>query len=132
MHVELDWRELTNPPGSFAPREPAMTSPRTITPPRLHAVDLDATHTLPRVAAADVWLPLSLVNQRAATAVASARGAGVPNSMRLWRECHQGALLALAREAAGVPPAARCEAITWEQTGDDYHVTASFTAAPVH
>ncbi len=134
MHVELNWRELTDPPATFAPREPAITTPHAFTPPRLRAVDPDVTRELPRVAvaAADVWLSSGLVNQRAASAVASARAAGFPNSMRLWRESHQVALIALAREAAGVPPTARCEAITWEQSGDDYHVTASFTAAPIH
>lgn len=132
MHVELDWRELTNPPATFAPREPAITTPRAFTPPRLQAVDSDTTRVLPRVAAADVWLPSSLVEQRSDDEVAAARAAGTPHSMRLWRESHQRVLLALAREAAGVPPTAHCDAITWEQSGDDYHVTASFTAAPIH
>lgn len=132
MHVELDWRELTSPPDSFAPRDSATTSPRAFTPPRLRAVDPDTTRVLPRVTAADVWLPSAVVGQRSDDEVAAARAAGVPNSMRLWRESHQRALLALAREAAGVPVSARCEAITWEQSGDDYHITASFTVAPIH
>lgn len=132
MHVELSWRELTNPPAPLFPRGAAITSPHSFTPPKLRAVDPEATHILPRVAAADVWLSSDAVNQRADAEVAAARASGTPNSMRLWRESHQRALLALAREAAGVPPSARCEAITWDQLGDDYHVTASFTSAPIH
>lgn len=135
MHVELFWRELTDPPASFAPpREAVNSGPRGLTPPKLQAVDPNATHILPRVAAADVWLSSAVVNQRTDDEATTARAAGAPNSMRLWRESHQRALLALAREAAGVSATARCEAITWEQDGGEYHVTASFTAAiaPIH
>lgn len=134
MHVELGWRELTNPPANAVsvPREPANSAPRGVTPPRLLAVDAEATRVVPRVVAAEVWLDAVAVNQRAEAEVAAARAAGVPNSLRVWRESHRRAVIALAREAAGAPAAARCEEITWEQTGSAYHVSASFTAVPLH
>lgn len=132
MHVELDWRELTTPPATSAPREPLHSVPRGLTPPRLQAVDPEATRNTPRVVVADVRLAAEVVNWRVAAEVAAARAAGAAHSMRVWRECHQRALLALAREAAGAPAGACCEAITWEQDGGSYHVSASFTSAPIH
>lgn len=132
MHVELGWRELTNPPAVSVPREPVNSAPRGVTPPRLYAVDPEATQITPRVIAATVRLDGALVNQHAEAEVAAARAAGAPNSLRVWRESHQRALLALTREAVRAPAGARCEAITWEQAGDAYQVTASFTAVPVH
>jgi hypothetical protein len=132
LHVELGWRELTDPPASFPPREPANTSPRGPAPPRLHTVDPDVTRSQPLVITADVWLAAERVNQCAEAEAAAARAAGGPNSMRLWRESHQRALHILARAAAGVAPTARCEAINWEQVDGDYHVTATFVSTLAH
>lgn len=132
MHVELDWRELTNPPAASMPREAVSSAPRGLTPPRLYAVDPEVTRILPRVVAAKVQLAAEVVHQRAEAEVAAARSVGAPPSMRVWREGHERALLALAREAAGAPADARCEALAWEQSGSDYHVTASFTVAQVY
>lgn len=132
MHVELGWRELTNPPATSVPREVVSSAPRGITPPRLRAVDPEETRVLPRVVTADVRLDTETVSRRAEAEVAAARSAGTPHSLRVWRESHERALLALAREAAGVPACARCAAITWEQDGGAYHVSATFTAAPIH
>ena len=132
MHVELGWRELTNPPAISLPREAVYSAPRGLTPPRLRTVDPEETRVLPRVVTADVRLNAEAVNQRAEAEVAAARSAGAPHSMRVWRESHQRAVSALAREAAGVLASARCEAITWEQDGAEYHVSATFTVTHIH
>lgn len=131
MHVELDWRELIDSPAPSISREAPITAPRGLTPPRLHAVDAAVAPVSPR-AAADVWLSVEVVNQRAEAEAAAARATGAPHTLRLWREGHERALLALARDAAGAPANARCEAIAWEQVGNRYHVSASFTSAPIH
>lgn len=132
MHVELDWRELTNPPALSVPRETVYSAPRGITPPRMRAVDPEETRVLPRVVTADVRLDAEAISRRAEAEVAAARTAGTPHSMRVWRESRERALLALARTAAGVPESARCEAITWEQDGAEYHVSVTYTVTHLH
>ncbi|MFI5274137.1 MAG: hypothetical protein ACHQ4H_13970 [Ktedonobacterales bacterium] len=130
MHVELDCYDLAGPaaiPGGWAPEASVVHA---LTPPRQRAIDPDATHRLPRLTVANLRVPVALVRQRADGEVAARRATGAPNSLRVWRESHQRMLLALAREAAGAPAWAYCEALTWEQDGAEYHLTATFSERP--
>jgi hypothetical protein len=39
--------------------------------------------------------------------------------MRLWRQCFEQAIAALAREASHVPASATCEAFFWQQKDNE-------------
>lgn len=115
---------------------PRWRSPATL---RLAATDpgtanLDATPGRPPVTVASLRLPAALVDARRTELAARARVLGSHHSLRIWRDAHREALIALAREASGIPTGVECAALFWTRDGDLYRVSATFASsrATVH
>ena len=98
-----------------------------LTPPRLQAIDTDATRVMPHLTVADLKLPAALVQRRATEYANYARACGAQHSMRLWRSGYEQAILALAREAAHLDTTATCEALFWEERDGEFWVSATFS-----
>ena len=80
----------------------------------------------PRVTIADLRLPAALVHSQASALADQARAAGARHSMRLWRDACQESIVSLARASTGTPETAACEALYWQLSGDDYHISVTF------
>lgn len=94
------------------------------TPPRLEAVaPSGASRPTPRLTIADLRLPVELVRERADRYARAARERGAQHSLRIWRVAFEQALVALACEATHAPAGATCEALFWQQEGDEYHIS---------
>lgn len=102
---------------------------RSFTPPRLHAVDPDATRRMPRLTVAELHLPAELVRARATHYTAVARANGAQHSMRLWRDAYEHAILGLARESVHLPANAPCQQLNWRQRDREYFVSVVFGAS---
>jgi hypothetical protein len=100
-----------------------------LAPPRLTAVPMAHPTAPPRVTMADLRLPADLVHTQASAQAESARAAGAQHSMRPWRDACRAAIISLARAATATPESASCEALYWELSGDEYHVSATFARA---
>lgn len=93
------------------------------TPPRLEAVQASSAVHSPRLTIADLHLPTELVRERADRYARVARERGTPHSLRIWRVAFEQALVALSCEATHAPAGATCEALFWQQEGDEYHIS---------
>ena len=116
-----------------APRRPRPSLGPQILPPRLTAPLAPlSTSAPPRVTMADLRLPADLVHAQASALAENARAAGALHSMRLWRDaCHE-AIISLARASTATPESAMCEALYWELSGEEYHVSVTFARAAMH
>lgn len=103
-----------------------------LTPPRLQALDPDATCVLPLHTIADLRLPANLVQRRATEYATYARACGAQHSMRLWRTGYEQAILSLAREAAHLDRTAACDALFWEERDGEFWVSAIFSQSQRH
>lgn len=95
-------------------------------PPRLTGAPQAHTGAQPRVTIADLRLPAALVHSQASALADQARAAGARHSMRLWRDACQESIVSLARASTGTPVTVACEALYWELSGDDYHISVTF------
>lgn len=93
------------------------------TPPRLEAVVMSGASLTPRLTIADLRLPAELVRERAERYTRAARERGAQHSLRIWRVAFEQALVALACEATHAPAGTTCEALFWQQEGDEYHIS---------
>jgi hypothetical protein len=93
------------------------------TPPRLEAVMTSGAQRAPQLTIADLRLPVELVRERADRYARAARERGAQHSLRIWRVAFEQALVALACEATHAPSGATCEALFWQQEGDEYHIS---------
>lgn len=94
--------------------------------PRLTAAPVANSPFQPRVTIADLRLPAALVHSQASALADQARAAGARHSMRLWRDACQQSIVSLARASTGTPATAVCEALYWELSGEDYHISITF------
>ncbi|HLJ81727.1 MAG TPA: hypothetical protein VKT52_09600 [Ktedonobacterales bacterium] len=134
MRSEIDTRDMrdiqntSSAPGGEWEAYTGMSMARgSLTPPRLQALDPDATRVLPLHTIADLRLPANLVQRRATEYASYARACGAQHSMRLWRIGYEQAILALAREAAHLDRTATCDALFWEERDGEFWVSATFT-----
>jgi hypothetical protein len=102
---------------------PRFSTSGPLTPPRLTPL---ASATVPHRVLAELRFPGGLVQARANEYAQAARVAGAPHTLRLWRECCQEALVALARQATALPESAVCESLAWQLDGEDYLVSVAF------
>jgi hypothetical protein len=93
------------------------------TPPRLEAVVMSGASLTPRLTIADLRLPVELVRERADRYARAARERGAQHSLRIWRVAFEQALVALSCEATHAPAGTTCEALFWQQEGDEYHIS---------
>jgi hypothetical protein len=93
------------------------------TPPRLEAVATSSAARAPRLTIADLRLPAELVRERADRYAQAARERGAQHSLRIWRVAFEQALVALSCEATHAPAGTTCEALFWQQEGDEYHIS---------
>jgi hypothetical protein len=128
MYSEMDPSEGydTMPPRTGSWSDDIGGSHTGITPPRLEAISPTAAQPASALSVADLRLPTEVVRARAEGYASRARTQGVPHSMRLWRQCFEQAITALAREASQVPADATCEALFWQQKDDDYWISVTF------
>jgi hypothetical protein len=128
MYTDLDFEERYESAmpymGSWS-SQPGTSRPG-ITPPRLRAVDPADTRPVPQMTVADLHLPIEVVRARAEDYAGRARARGTAHSMRLWRQCFEQAIAALAREASHVPVSATCEALFWQHKDNEYWISATF------
>jgi hypothetical protein len=127
MHADQQPQEWTEMPTintrDGARSGPLFPSSGPLTPPRL--TPLDDSVSARRVVA-ELCFPGGLVQARANEFAQAARVAGMPHTLRLWRECCQEALIALARLTTGAPESAVCESLSWQLDGEDYLVSVAF------
>lgn len=127
MYTEMDARDNPLAPAYEWEAFASSMARGSLTPPRLQAIDPDATRVVPLLTVADLKLPANLVQRRATEYANYARACGAQHSMRLWRTGYEQAILALAREAAHVDTAATCAALFWEERGGEFWVSATFS-----
>jgi len=128
MYSEMDLSERndTMPPHTGSWSGCIGGSHTGITPPRLEAIDRAKTQAASALTVADLRLPTEVVRARTEEYASRARVQGIPHSMRLWRQCFEQAMAALAREASHVPADATCEALFWQHKDHAYWISATF------
>jgi hypothetical protein len=82
---------------------------------------------VPLVTAANLRLPVDLVQRRATEYANSARASGAQHSLRLWRTGYEQAIEALTRETSHLDASATCDALFWEERNGEIWVSATFS-----